>query len=142
MRDHQAEVAAETQHDTPLPKRKKRQRQEESLQQKCIVWCRRYQRAHPTKLKYIVAQPERRRTLAEQNRDKQRGILGNAGHPELILIIYEPNAKDWKRVVFVEWKAAKGVLDEDQVKWRAWLEERSFSYAVVRSLDDLRRIVG
>lgn len=141
-RDHTAEVAAETQFDTPLPirgKRKFRIRPEDALQIACVRWLK----AQPDIL-FVVAQPERL-NAPPQRRDflKALGILGNSGHPELLILDGRRPVPGYRtRTILCELKDGDGRLSDEQKGWAIWLEMHGYEHAVVRSLAELQAAIG
>lgn len=123
--------------DVIIPgKRKFKIRPEDALQIKCISYIRRFCRINPHRVKWFVAQPERINAPA-QRRDwlKKLGILGNAGHAEMIII------GDDDDVVFIEWKSAEGRFSKQQKEWNDWCGMRGIGYYSVRSLAEFVAIL-
>ncbi len=125
--------------DAPEPVRKRkpkrRDRPEDHLQ-KCLIAYLRKRRRRVGDVRWIVAQPERFRTLWRQQHDKAMGM--EAGHPELIIIQIRDGGR---RVVFLEIKAVDGVMSDAQTEWQGWLLGNGFAHAVVRSVETLASIL-
>jgi len=126
-------------HEARFPKRGKRKftlRLEDQLQIQCMVLIRTYIHRHPGKLRYMVVQPERLKP-PPRRRDffKKLGLLGNRGHPELLVLPADP-----EMMTLIELKTERGRYSAEQLSWQAWCESRGYRHAVVRSVDDLARI--
>ena len=127
--------------DIPEPLRKKRkQRPEDLLQKGCIKFLRLLGRSTQHAVRFIVAQPESmgKRTMWQLNHAKDMGILGNAGHPEIIVI----DTRRGVRFILLELKAENGRMSEGQLDWEAWCNARGIEHHVVRAVDQLASIVG
>lgn len=116
--------------DIVIPgKRKWHIRDEDRLQIACVKLLRQMH------IPFIVAQPERLNARV-QRRDwfKKLGILGNAGHPELIVFAAP-------RVILCELKTNDGKLSAGQRDWQTFCVEHGYVWAAPRSVDHLRELL-
>lgn len=115
--------------------RKKRSkiRPEDTLQANCMTMIKARKDLH-----YIVCQPDRIKapTYFMQNFLRKLGVFGNGGHPEVL--IFPSNPAD---ITLIELKTARGIMREEQAKWRVWCIERGYRHHVIRSLEDMERVL-
>lgn len=124
--------------DIHVPKaRKIYNRLEAELQAECVHWLRGERKTG--RLRFVVHAPEGKRTYGQQYHAKATGM--DAGYSDLTILIYD-DATNRRKTVFCELKSLTGQLSEAQEDWRAWLTERGWEYHVVRSLEQLKGIVG
>ena len=114
-----------------IPKKRKwKIRPEDKLQVACVKMLRNLDRP------FIVAQPERLNApINRRDWFTKLGILGNAGHHELIIFTRTG-------VVLVEWKSAGGKVSNAQKEWAERLSGRlNIATFVCRSVDEFRAIL-
>lgn len=81
-------------------------------------------------LRFYAVRNEGKRTEWERSQILRMGL--RAGVPDLVLLF--PGGS----CAYVELKAAKGVLSDKQERWRDWLQDAGFRWALVRSVDEMR----
>ena len=88
----------------------------------------------------------RNNTLAVQTKSGHYVKNGKVGSPDIFVWIPEGIPQDlycmWVlRSIAIECKSEKGKLSPDQIKWKADFEKLGGAYYVVKSLDDLMKII-
>lgn len=114
-----------------LPKKRRwKIRPEDGLQIACVSLLR-YRH-----IPYIIAQPERL-NAAPQRRDwfKKLGILGNAGHVELLVFLESG-------LLCCELKSKDGRLSADQIKWRDMCMARGYRWGAPRTVEEFAALLG
>lgn len=117
--------------DVTLPgKRKFKVRPEDALQCSVVALLR------ALHIPYLIAQPERL-NAPPQRRDwlKKLGILGNAGHIELIVFLESG-------LLCCELKSKDGRLSPEQIKWRGICLARGYRWAAPRTVDEFAALLG
>ncbi len=115
---------------------KRKMKPEDALQIQCIKELRHWLNYGTERLRYIVAQPEKSRTYRMQQIDRAKGLLGNPGHPELLLFPAD------RMPVLIEFKAKDGKESEDQFGWREWCHRVGYRHEVVRSREQFAIILA
>jgi hypothetical protein len=124
-------------------KRKRRTYPEDQVQRACVAYLRILGRTTHDQVRFIVMQPERFRTLAQQRRDKERGL--QAGTPELLIL--DVRKVGGPRVILVELKAPKtagsrgGAMSEAQLEWQGWCIAHGYDHHVCDNVDDFKAIL-
>ena len=116
----------------------KRARPEDYLQRCVVAKLRKLRRLHGGRIRFQTCQPEGHRSLWQQQHDKAMGRL-ERGAPELL--IYDGRTLPGIMWI-IELKAEKGRVSEAQAEWAAWLTDREYRYAVVRSVEELVALLG
>lgn len=128
--------------ERPVPEKRAASKYPEAqLQRACVQYLR--LRAKRGDLRFMAHNPERARTPAQQARAKAMGL--EAGCADIIVFAYKDGKLHAHRgcsTIFIELKSPSGRLSPAQEDWRDWLTQRGWAYHVVRSVDELREIVG
>lgn len=104
---------------------------EGQLQRACCDLLQQYE--NMGRLLYFAVPNAAKRGPALAAKLKREGL--RAGVPDLVVLTFG-------RATFLELKAGKNDLQDNQAEWRDKLTEKGFGWSCVRSVDDLKVVLG
>lgn len=120
--------------------RKPYQHPEDDLQKACVEWLDIRVKRGDIRFTAINPRPGKK-TPWQQMHDKAMGL--RRGACDLLILKYHAaNPVPHRRTILCELKSKTGTLDDEQEAWRDWLQAAGFEWHLIRSLDELVKVVG
>ena len=125
---------AEWERGVKTKSRKHQGHAEDDLQMQCVTW---FRLQFPKFARLLHHSPNGgRRNAREGARFKKMGV--QPGFPDLVLLVASQDC----HALFIELKSATGRQEDSQKEYQALVEAQGYRYALVRSFDEFKKLIG